>query len=726
MDIISLDLQSARSGLRTDMFGESAAEVSLAQIEEEMRRFWRRYGVPQAVRAACDGGLPYVIYQQPLMAVGQSWADQVRLLAFADLMARYHAMRGDAVYNQVGWAGHGLPIEIAVERSLVPDQDGYELAQFNAACLALVLEGMEQGEALIERLAIWLGPGDSYATPMASAVGVVWQALWQLWNAGRLRHERCVAPVCPRCATPLSAAEAACLAAEVQASSIWLRLPWEAEPNAYLLAWTPSPWMLVGMVALAAHPDASYALVELVGRTEGPPTRLLVAETALEHTLPGDYRLIRRLNGRALAGSSYRPPYTFLPADEGTHRVVLSESVSLERGTGLLPVTPAFDAASLQVAEAYGLPVPHLLDAWGNLDDTVRPWHGLGPLDAELPIIDNLRERGLLYREQPGTRSSARCPYCETPLLPLAWPVWLADTASGPWIVGRERAWGVPLPVWACGACGHELCVAGLDELAQRAGTNADQIDPHRPAVDRLTFPCQACGGTMRRVPEVIDPAFEAAVLPLALAPQPGPAHLAVGLGEKYLGWLSDITEVAALLHGALAWEQAIALPESEAERETHPSRSFSGDAMRWAAYTQTTPDQAEGEFLRPLWQLAAGRATAERATREGRPYDERWGMARLQQAVRALTEALDAGEARRAAEELAALVRDLVGSRISQRPGGGGEVLESLSWLLAPFVPHLAEAIHRQVAGLAAESVHLAAWPIPNPAWEDPAVYGL
>jgi isoleucyl-tRNA synthetase len=707
------------------LFDETTAEAGFVQIEEDVRRFWRRHGVPEAARTARRRGPPYTIYPQPLLAAGQSWADQVHLLATADLLARYRAMQGDAVRFLVGWAGHGLAVEVAVERSLAPDLAGYDLAQFNAACHGIAVKGMQQGEALARRLGMWLDPDESYATLMPQSIGAMWRALRQLWDAGRLRHERLVASVCPRCATPLSAAEAARCAIEVETSSVWLCLPWEGEPDTYLLVWTPAPWTLVGMVALAAHPEASYALVELVGRTDGLPTRLLLAEAALERTLPGDYRLIRRLSGKTLGGSCYRPPYTFLPASEGAQCVVLSGAVSLEQGTGLLPVTPGFDAVSLQVAEAHDLPVPQLLDAWGNLDDTVMPWRGLAPFDIELPIVNNLRERGLLYREQPGTRFSALCPYCETPLVPLVRPVWLVSTASGPWIVGRDRAWGVPLPVWACERCGHELCVAGLDELAQRSGLDADQIDPHRPVVDRLTFPCESCGGTMRWVGEVVDSAFEAAVLPSALDPQPGPASLAVGLGEKYLGWLGDLTETAALLRGALAWEQAIALPESEAGGETHPDRSLPGDALRWAAYTRTTPDRAEREFLRPLWQLAVGRATMQGAITASGPNDKWGGMSRLQQAICGVTEALDAGEPRRAAEELAALVGDLAGWYAPDQLGGGEEWLESLSRLLAPFVPHLAEAIHRQVAGSAAKSVHLAAWPSPDPAGEEPASSG-
>jgi isoleucyl-tRNA synthetase len=563
----------------------------------------------------------------------------------------------------------------------------------------------------------------------------VWGALRRLWDAGRLRQERLVAPVCPRCATPLSATEAGRRATQVETQAVWVRLPWDGEPNAYLLAWTPVPWTLVGMVALAAHPDASYVVVEVPGREDGPaghtetqPARLLLAETALERTLRGDYHPVRRLSGRSLGGTRYHPPFTFRPADEGADRVVLHQDVPLDRGTGLRPVTPAFDSLSLAQAEAHDLPIPQLLDDWGGLDDVVTPWRGLSPWDADPLIIGDLGVRGLLFQTQTETRPRPLCPYCTTPLLSMIRPVWLLETPSGPWIIGRDRPWGVPLPIWTCARCGENQCVAGLDDLARRVGLEAGQIAPFRPEVDQWSFACETCAGTMRRVAAVVDAAFVAAVLPLSATPQPGPADLAVGLGDRDLGWLGDLSEMAALLRGSVAWSQALALPEFEPEATRDWETLPAADALRWAAYTGTNPSQAEREFLRPLWHLVVSILDSPNTPEQEEPGEgaallDRWLLARFNRAISVVTHALDACQPQPAAAELAALVGDMSNWYLRHRPGGGRSVLAGLSRLLAPFVPYLAEAIHRQSVGPGAQSVHLAAWPMPDPMAKDPAL---
>jgi isoleucyl-tRNA synthetase len=720
------------------VLGELTAEASFTRIEEEVRRFWRRHEVIEAFRTSRRGGPPYLIYQQPLFAAGQSRTDQVRLLASANLLARYRTMRGDAVHCQLGWMCDGLPVEVAVERSLGSAAAGYDVARFNAACRAAALDGVRQGEALAERLGVWCDPDDSYQSLTPQSIGMVWGALRRLWDAGRLRQARLVAPVCPRCATPLSATEAARRAVEVETQAVWVRLPWDGEPNAYLLAWTPVPWTLVGMVALAAHPDATYVLVEVPGREDAPPghtetqpARLLLAETALDRTLPGDYQPVRRLSGRALRGTRYHPPFTFRPADEGVDRVVLHQDVPLDRGTGLRPVTPAFDSLSLAQAEAYDLPIPQLLDDWGGLDDVVTSWRGLSPLDADPFIVDDLGARGLLFRTQTEIRPRPLCPYCATPLLSLIRPVWLLETPSGPWIIGRDRPWGVPLPIWTCAKCGENQCVAGLDDLARRVGLEADQIALLRPEVDQRSFACETCAGTMRRVTAVVDAAFVAAVLPWSATPQPGPADLAVGLGDRDLGWLGDLSEMAALLRGSVAWSQALALPEFEPEATGDLETLAAADSLRWAAYIGTTPDQAEREFLRPLWHsivsiLDSPYGSEQEEPGKGAALLDRWLLARFNQAISAVTHALDACEPQPAAAELAALVGDMSDWYLLHRPGGGRRVLAGLSRLLAPFVPYLAEAIHRQSGGHGAQSVHLAAWPRPDPMAEDPGLLDL
>jgi isoleucyl-tRNA synthetase len=699
-------------------------ESSLTRIEEEVRRFWRRHGVPEAALAARPEGAFRVVYQQPLLAAGQTEADQIRLLAVADLLTRTWYMQGDRVHRQVGWACHGLPIEVAVERSLGPDLADYDLARFSAACHHAAVEGIQRGEVLAERLGVWLDPAEVYATITLQAIGTVWGVLRRLWDAGRLECRRRVVSVCPRCATPLSVMEANRRVVEVEGSAIWLRVPWEGEPDTYFLVWSPVPWTLMGMVALAAHPNASYGLVELATREGLPAPRLMLSEAALDRTVAGRFRLIRKVSGRHLRGARYRPPFTFQPAGDTMGRVVLSEAVPLDQGTGLLPVTPGFDAQSLALAETHGLPVPELLDDWGNLVDSVTPWRGLSPLDAEPLLIDSLQARGLLFRRRNQARPQPLCPYCEAPLLPQAREVWSVETSSGPWIVGRDRVWGTPLPVWVCERCREMACVAGLDDLSLRTGLEVEQMGLHRPAVDQLTFPCQACGGTMKRLAPVVDAAFETAVLPWAIAPQPGPADLAVGLGDRHLGWLGDLAETAALLRGTLAWEQAVALPEDEGDAVLGQERGQPADAVRWAAYTHTTPIQAERDFLRPLWgwvvPLLMEPSIPEDEGGQAGELLDRWLHARLHSTSTSLTEALQACDPWRAAGQLASLLGDIAGWYTPHRPGGARQELGLLCRLLAPFVPHLAEAIYQRAESATGDSVHLAGWPSIDPAWED------
>jgi len=703
---------------------------SLTRLEEGVRRYWRRHSVAAAALTARTGGPTSIAYLQPPFVVGQPVADLVRLLATFDLLVRYRTMHGEKVQRRLGWTGHGLPVELAVERSLGPAADLYDLARFNAACQEAVQEGQAQAEGLAEWLGLWLEPGRVYATHTPESMGRVWREFHRLWEAGYVSHQEWLAPVCPRCATCLSEAEATRRLVERQAASIWLRLPWEGGPGAYLLLWTPIPWALVGMVALAVHPEASYALVELEPENDGPPEpgssplRLLLAERALKSALDGPYRLLRRMKGRSLRGVRYHLPFTFAPLPEGASRLILDESVPLNRGTGLLPVMPTFDALSLQLAQAHDLPVPDLVDGAGKFNDAVTPWRGLAPVESEALVVDDLQARGLLFRQEFRSQAQALCPYCGTPLLYRAWPVWLLATGGGPWIVARNRPWGTPLPVWRCEDCGQETCVAGLDDLAHRTGLGADQIDLHRPAVDVLTFACERCGGTMRRETEVLDAALEAAVLPWAASglegPLAAPRSLAIGLGDEHLGWLGDMTEVAALLRGALAWEQAVALfQESEGTLEMGPSTP--ADALRWAVYAHMTPEEAEGEFLQPLRQLAAlvldlregregqgGPALGERTAE----FLDRWLEARLQQTTLPLTEALDGCDIAAAARHVAGLIRDFVAWYGPRRPAGVASFLPALAVLLAPFVPHLAEALYSHGDQRAADSVHLLAWP--------------
>jgi len=709
-----------------------ASEVSFTLLEEEARRFWRREGVGEAFRALRRGGSPRTVALQPLMAAGRPLEEQVGLLATADLLLRYQAMRGWPARQRMGWICHGLPVELAVERRLDPDLSGYDLTTFSAACREAAIDGVQEGEIQADRLALWLDPDEVFLSLEPQNIGVVWSALRRLWDAGQLRHQHRVTPVCTRCATPLSSMEAARHTVEVETRAAWVRLPWVGESDTYFLIWSPEPWMLAGMVALAVNPGAEYLLVEVPAAENLSPDlepapwgRLLIAEAALKRRFRGDYRVVQRMRGRSLRSAHYHPPFTFLADGASAGRVMLSDQVSVEQGTGLWPVMPAFDAPSLVLAQRHELPVPDLLDDFGAFGDTVTPWRGLYPLDAGPLLVEDLRARGLLFDERATASRRSLCPHCATPLLPLARSVWVVQTPEEPWVVSRDRVWGVPLPVWECQQCKESTCVAGLDDLARRTALDVTQIDPHRPAVDHLIFRCEKCGGTMRRVAAVLDASLESAVLSYTNLPQPGTASLAIGVGEERTGWLSDLTRIAPLLGGNTAWERALAIPERESEALWDLEHHAPADALRWAVYTNTTPKEAERGFLRPVWRLIVSLVDSARVQDQlpGNAMAElldRWAAARVYDAAAAITRALDVREPQRAAGDLALLVGDLTAWYMPQRPGVGRELVEPLTLLLAPFVPHLAEAIHRRAGRRSRQSVHLEDWPSLDPAWDD------
>jgi isoleucyl-tRNA synthetase len=257
--------------------------------------------------------------------------------------------------------------------------------------------------------------------------------------------------------------------------------------------------------------------------------------------------------------------------------------------------------------------------------------------------------------------------------------------------------------------------VAGLDDLAHRTAQDAASIDAHRPAVDRLSFACDACEGTMRRIPEVADASFEAAVNALARAREPAPADMLVGLDGRG-SWLDLLLKTSGLLAGAFAARRLVSPPEVQADSSWDPARSSLSDALRWAAYAGTTPDHAERKFLQPLWQTAlalSAQQTSDGGTQPESDLVGQWLRARVAQAVGVVTGALDNGDLPRATGELAALIDELVRLYLPGQTVEAGDVLDTLSRLLAPFVPHLAEAMHRQRALRAGASVHLENWPV-------------
>lgn len=725
------------------MFDDFAPDVNLTRIEEQIRRFWQLHRTARQLHEKHAASPRYGFHQPPLGITEPPGISRTQLLCTSDLFARYHTLRGRRSQVHLGWNCHGLGVEARVTQSAAQNTPRTDVEQIVDSCRGLALRTIEQDQALAHRLGIRLDPELVYASLAPTSVSHVWGVLRQMWDRGLLRSELRVVDTCSRCATPLSAGEAGRLVSRVESHSLWVHLPWEGEPDTYFLIWTPSSWMLLDMVALALHPDIRYALVELPGNEGHRPVRYVLAESALDSALPSGYRLLKRLGARSLRNARYRPAFTFVPSGMDINRVVISDSIEIGKGTGLRPVTPTFDASSLTVAQAHDLPVPPLIDRRCRLDDAITPWRGLTPLEAEPQITRDLDSRGLVYSKSSGLREQGLCPYCESSLLPALHLVWLIETASEVWILGRDNAWGVPLPIWMCTDCNKQVCAGGLEDLAYRAGLDASAIEPHRPHVDQVILTCEQCRGPMRRITPVVDASFESAVLALDSMRQPyqvrssgsqSPTTIVISLQTWHEGWLQRTTELSSLLGEAQPWDEAMALAEAASPGfEQDSVQSPPGDAIRWAIFTGTTPQEAERDLLRPLWKAASELHEESANQTETDPHQlgtgsvllDQWLLARVEQTTRTVTEALDRHDWSKATTALGELVSDYCGWYRTLCRDGRVDVMSSLLRLLAPFVPHLAEAIHLRIDRGTIESIHLAHWPTVPPPWEEPEVLG-
>ncbi|MGQ0668564.1 MAG: isoleucine--tRNA ligase, partial [Actinomycetota bacterium] len=458
----------------------------------------------------------------------------------------FKTMTGHLVPRKAGWDCHGLPVELEVEKEIGTntkrDIEAFGIEEFNRLCRESVGRSVDAFEKLTERIGFWIDIGDAYRTMDPQYIESEWWSLKRLHELGLLFEADKVTPYCPRCGTALSDHEVATGYAQVVDPSVFVRFrvldsP-RAEPaGASFVGWTTTPWTLISNVGLAVAPDAVYTVVERDGE------RLIVADALREEVLPGAAE-VAKLEGSALVGTRYEPLYANV---DGAHRVVAADFVSLDDGTGVVHMAPAFGAEDLEVGLREGWPTFKPIDGEGRFtDEAPELVRGLFFKDADPVIIEDLTRRGLIVRAGTIEHTYPLCWRCSTPLIYYArtsWYVrttakkdrlleinesvnwypdhikhgrygdWLANNID--WALSRERYWGTPLPVWRCGN-GHDTVIGSLPELSRLAGRDVTGIDPHRPTIDEVTVPCPECGEEARRVPEVIDTWYDAGAMPFA------------------------------------------------------------------------------------------------------------------------------------------------------------------------------------------------------------------
>jgi len=524
------------------MFEKVDQKVNFPDLEKQVLAKWKEEGTFQKSLELRAGRPRFVFYEGPPTANGKPATHHILARAFKDLFPRYKTMKGFYVERKAGWDTHGLPVEIEIEKKLgisgkfeIENEIGIE--RFNQLCRDSVYEYVDDWVVFSERMGFWLDYDNAYWTLTSDYIQSVWWALSEMWKQGLVYKGFRVAPYCPRCATPLSSHELAQgYRDNVPDPSVFIRFRLKNDPKTSILAWTTTPWTLPGNVALAVGPDVDYVKVRQGNEF------LILAQARLE-VLDGSYEIVERMKGEDLVGLDYEPLYPYsIPSEGRAHYVVDADFVSTEEGTGVVHTSALYGVDDLRISQEKGIPFRHTVGLDGKFLPYVEKFAGLHTKEADPLIIDDLKARGLLYRAGTILHTYPECWRCKTPLIYYALDSWYVRTTErkseliannnttywvpahiktgrmGDWLennvdwaISRSRYWGTPIPIWVCEQCEEQRMVSSAAEIGL-----ADDADLHRPYIDSVTLPCEKCGGTMRRIPEVLDAWFDSGSMPFA------------------------------------------------------------------------------------------------------------------------------------------------------------------------------------------------------------------
>lgn len=631
------------------MFKPVSSRLKINLLEEEILRFWQKNDIFHQSMDNREGGPEYVFYEGPPTANGKPGVHHVLARVFKDMFPRYKSMNGFHVSRRGGWDTHGLPVEIEVEKRLgftnKQQIEDFGIAKFNELCRDSVFTYIQEWEKLTDRIGFWVDLEDAYVTYKNSYIESVWWLLKSIWDQGLLYQGFKVVPYCPRCGTPLSDHEVAQGYAQATDPSLFVRVPLADEENTSFLVWTTTPWTLPGNVAIAAHPDVDYVKVRL---GSGDEEEYLIMAQSLVATVLGaqDYEIIKSFKGKQLKGRKYSPLFTFFPVEKAAHYIVLADFVTTEDGTGLVHIAPAFGADDMQMSIDNDLPILMTVNDSGRFTSDVRPWAGMWVKDADPLIVEELDQRGLLFRVSTIEHTYPFCWRCDTPLLYYARPTWFIRTSEKKdrmvalnqninwypeyikngrfgnwlennidWALGRERYWGTPLPVWECDNCHHQLCVGSVAEMSELAGRDLSDLDLHRPYVDSVHFDCPECHGRMTRVVELIDVWFDSGSMPVAQWHYPFenmdtfkaqfPGDFICEAVDQTRGWFYTLHAISTLVFDSHSFKNVICLGlilDKDGQKMSKTKGNVvepwdvisqhGADALRWYLYTASPPGQ--------------------------------------------------------------------------------------------------------------------------------------
>lgn len=516
----------------------------VSDVEKTLSEQWEEMDLLKRSIEEREGNPKFVFYDGPATANGMPGVHHMLAKFLKDTFCKYKTMQGYQVYRKVGWDTHGLPVELEVEKELgLNDKKGietYGIEPFNKKCRESVWKNEKAFSKLTTQMGQVIDLKHPYVTYDNNYVETEWWILKKMFDEGYFYEGHKILPYCPRCGTGLASHEVAQGYKEISVNTVIVPFK-KKDEDVYFLVWTTTPWTLLANVGLCVNPNEEYLKVESMGY------KFIIAAALANKILGDEYKVLETYKGSDLEYIEYEQLLPFIKPNKKAFFVTCDNYVTMEDGTGIVHIAPAFGQEDYEVGKKYDLPVVNPVDEAGKY--TEGPWNGRFVLDPELEleIIKYLKENDKLFKKVKMNHDYPHCWRCGTPLLYYSKPSWYIETTKmkdkiiennktvtwhpeyvgekrfgnwlenmNDWAISRSRYWGTPLPLWTC-ECGHKHMVGSREELVSLAIENIDMtIDLHRPYVDDVHMKCPKCGKTMNRVPDVIDCWFDSGSMPFA------------------------------------------------------------------------------------------------------------------------------------------------------------------------------------------------------------------
>ena len=814
------------------MYKSVEPKTDFPKQEEEILAFWEQHDTFKKSIEQRANAEEFVFYDGPPFATGLPHFGHFIPSTIKDIIPRYRTMKGKKVERRFGWDCHGLPVENLIEKELGINSkheiEAYGIPAFNDKCRASVLKYTNEWRKIITRMGRWVDFDNDYKTMDADFMESIWWVAKALWDKGMVYEGKYILPYCPRCSTVLSTHELAQGYKEKQDPAITVRFKVISEPKTFadastadgktfFLAWTTTPWTLPSNLGLCMGPEIDY--VKILDKPTGDFYILAESRLHAYYKDENDYEVVYKKKGADFAGVKYEPLFPYFSSlavkedgSDGAFRVFTADFVSTEDGTGIVHTAPGFGEDDWNVFKDTGIPAVIPIDAECRFTKDVPDFEGRFVKDCDKDIIDRLKKESKLVKRDVIVHQYPHCWRCGSPLIyrgigswfvrvsaerenllransRIKWqPAHIKNGRFGKWLLGardwaisRNRYWGNPIPIWKCDDCGHAVCVGSREELKKYSGVYPDDL--HKQFVDEITFPCQKCGGTMHRIPEVFDCWFESGSMPYAQQHYPFenkeyfenhfPADfISEGL-DQTRGWFYTLTVLASALFDAPAFNNCIVNGIVLAEDGRKMSKSlrnytdpveainkFSADAIRLflmhsavvrgdeIRYSDEGVREVIKSIILPLWNsysFFVQYANIDGVTCTGHEFDkklpdnplDRWILSVSQQMIKDVTEALDDYDLSAAVDPMLRFIDRINNWYIRRnrrrfwKSGNDADKLEAygalysalktLMLVTAPLIPFLTEAVWQNLrTDEDKESVHLMDYPVYNERFRD------